>query len=381
VPGYLITGEIARGGMGVVYAARDSVLGREVAIKTLHPSLIEHPDIKFQFEREARITARLPHPCVPPIHSFGTLPDGRPYLTMKLIRGRTLAAILAARKALCSQSVADLDPTTPDFPGMLHVFEQVCQAVAFAHSQGIIHRDLKPQNIMVGPFGEVQVMDWGLARMLKTTGGEVRSDDSVEYLLRNRKLEGEESDSTRHGTTKGTPSYMPPEQARGDWESVDHRADVFALGGLLCVILTGSAPYTGSDGKIVMQRAVAGDLAETYARLDTCRFTPHLVALAKWCLAPNPADRPLDAQTVASLVELYRLSQEDRVQELNADRTAALDSLVRWSAFRAESHLPRPVGGASNGTPSARRPLVPIPALLITLLAVLITLLIRLASP
>jgi serine/threonine protein kinase len=167
VPGYVVKGEIARGGMGVVLAARDVALNREVAIKTLLPGTAGSAIAIRRFVEEARITARLPHPGIPPIHALGTLPDGRPYLAMKLIKGRTLAAILAARvnRPSCGAD-ADLEITAPHSPGLLQVFEQICQAVAFAHSQNVIHRDLKPANVLVGDFGETVVIDWGLAKDL-----------------------------------------------------------------------------------------------------------------------------------------------------------------------------------------------------------------------
>ncbi len=338
VPGYDITDEIARGGMGVVYAAREWALGREVAIKTLLPTLAGHRHMTEQFDREARITARLPHPGVPPIHALGTLPDGRPYLVMKLIRGRTLAAILTARsQRKTTESTSDLDLTTPDAPGLIMAFEQICQAVAFAHSQGIVHRDLKPQNIMVGPFGEVQVMDWGLAREMKKDKGKRQSAsengfDSLDAVP------SSDSASTQLGTPKGTPSYMPPEQARGDWDAVDARADVFALGGILCVLLTGSAPYTGPNVRVVIARATAGDLTEAFARLDASNASEDLIKLAKWCLSPDPAARPMNARAIAGLVELYRLDQEEQVRKLETERaTAAGVEAVTWAAMRSTS--------------------------------------------
>jgi len=318
--------------MGVVYAAYELALGREVAIKTLLPALAGHQHMREQFEREAIITARLPHPGVPPIHSLGTLPDGRPYLSMKLIRGRTLGAILAARsQRKCSESVSDLDLTQPDAPGLLLVFEQICQAVAFAHSIGIVHRDLKPQNIMVGPFGEVQVMDWGLAREMEK--GKWNRTHQEEFSKgENDDRTSSDSLSTQHGTAKGTPSYMPPEQARGEWDNVDARADVFALGGILCGLLTGFPPYTGTSIRAVIDRATEGDLAETYVRLDKCGASSDLVKLAKWCLAPNPADRLADARAVAGLVELYRLDQEEKLRNLETERAAAAgaEAVVTW---------------------------------------------------
>src|SRR5262249_19667979 len=135
-----------------VLAAHDLALDREVAVKVMLASQFAD-DARHRFIRESVITARLPHPAIAPVHALGTLPDGRPFLAMKLVRGQTLAELLHQRDAC--------DPSPAQF---LHIFEAVCQAVAFAHAEGVIHRDLKPANVMVGAFGEVQVMDWGLAR-------------------------------------------------------------------------------------------------------------------------------------------------------------------------------------------------------------------------
>ena len=159
-PGYEIQKELARGGMGVVYAAADAAFGRAVAVKVLLPGWQASSAAVSRFRTEARITGRLQHPGIPPVHAHGTLPDGRPYLVMKLIEGRTLAALLDQRP----------EPTHQQ-PRFLQVFEQVCQAVGYAHGQGVIHRDLKPANVMVGAFGEVQVMDWGLGKEMPGEAG------------------------------------------------------------------------------------------------------------------------------------------------------------------------------------------------------------------
>jgi len=319
VPGYEMTHEIARGGMGVVYGARDLALDREVAIKTLLPAFAEHPEMAAQFAREARITAHLPHPGIPPVHALGTLTDGRPFLAMKLIRGRTLAAILTARwQRPMSDSASDLDLTMPDSPGLLQAFEQVCLAVAFAHSQGIIHRDLKPLNVMVGAFGEVQVMDWGLAKYVQKTEREPSSGDT-ELDMPTPNLD----DATFEGHAKGTPSYMPPEQAKGDWAAVDARADVFALGGILAVILTGEPPYTGSSVRAVLAHAVAADLGHIFRKLAQCGADDELVQLAKRCLSPDRNARPMDAAAVAGLVEAYRVGHEERARNAETERATA----------------------------------------------------------
>jgi serine/threonine protein kinase len=227
VPGYHVVREIARGGMGRVLAAHDLSLDRDVALKILLPGA--NCD---RFVRESKITPRLPHPGIPPVHALGTLADGSPFLAMKLIAGQTLAD----------------EMKHADRPRLLQAFVQVCQAVGFAHSRGIIHRDLKPANVMVGAFGEVQVMDWGLAKDL--TSQEAReeprpSESSPTPVVgagpgatTGHHAAGESTDDqTQAGMVMGTPAYMAPEQARG--EATDVRADVFALGGILCAILTG----------------------------------------------------------------------------------------------------------------------------------------------
>jgi WD40 repeat protein len=315
VPGYRVLREIARGGMGRVFAALELGLDRDVALKVLLPGA--DPD---RFVRESRITARLPHPGVPPVHALGTLPDGSPFLAMKLVAGRTLAEEL----------------TTADRPRLLRAFVQVCQAVGFAHSRGVIHRDLKPQNVMVGAFGEVQVMDWGLAKDVTSQDTDARprptagapepagtdADQTTDHAA-----SGESTDDrTRAGSVMGTPAYMAPEQARG--EPTDARTDVFALGGILCKILTGRPPFRGQSSPEVVRRAAAGDLDEAHARLGGCGADAELVALCRHCLNANPQDRPADGRAVADGLTAHLNGVEERL------RTAERDHAV--SAARAE---------------------------------------------
>ena len=288
VPGYAVTGEIARGGMGRVLAAHDDALDREVAVKVL---LRGAPagDLARRFRQEARITARLPHPGVPPVYALGELPDGSPFLAMKLIRGRTLAELLHERQR-----------PTDDLPRLVQVFEQVCQAVGFAHAQGIVHRDLKPANVMVGSFGEVQVMDWGLAKEPGDSSGARRQgtgDGSaaacgVAGRCDDRRL-------TLDGQILGTPAYMAPEQARG--EEPAFAADVFALGGILCEVLVERPPFVDEPDRSIVEVATVGDLADAFAALGASGADAELVSLATWCLSPNPAHRPADAKAVADV--------------------------------------------------------------------------------
>jgi hypothetical protein len=311
VPGYRVLREIARGGMGRVLAAYDLGLERDVALKILLPGA--HAD---RFVRESKITARLPHPGIPPVHALGTLADGSPFLAMKLIAGHTLAE----------------EMKTADRPRLLQVFTQVCQAVGFAHSRGVIHRDLKPANIMVGAFGEVQVMDWGLAKDIEQASRERQRPEQAPPATdagadpdqtADQRAAGESTDDrTRAGQVMGTPSYMAPEQARG--ELTDARADVFALGGILCAILTGQPPYRGQTAQEIIRRAGAADLAEAFARLDGCGADVELVRLCRRCLSRDPADRPADGQAVADGLSAYLNSVQERLQAAQRERAVAV---------------------------------------------------------
>jgi hypothetical protein len=314
--GFELVDEIGHGGMGVVYRARDLALGREVAVKVLQDRFPADGPATLRFLGESRITGQLQHPGIPAVHHIGRLADGRPFLAMKLIKGRTLDNILKARPDPCA-----------DRGGLLAVFAAICQAVGYAHAHKVIHRDLKPANIMVGAFGEVQVMDWGLAKVL-TTGRE--RQPTVQANLEATRAWTEispspESDvqSTQAGSLVGTPSFIPPEQAAGELEKVDERADVFGLGAILAVILTGKPPYVGDRAEALRVKAVRGELSECLARLDACAAETELVALCKRCLAFEPADRPNDAGEVAKAVSAYLAAAEERARRAEVEQERA----------------------------------------------------------
>jgi eukaryotic-like serine/threonine-protein kinase len=312
---YQLHGEIAHGGMGVVLKGRDVDLGRDVAVKVLLERHLDSPEMVRRFVEEAQIGGQLQHPGIVPVYELGRLPDGRLYIAMKLIRGRTLAELLEGRA----------DPAA-DRARHLATFEQVCQAVAYAHACGVVHRDLKPSNVMVGSFGEVQVMDWGLAKVLDRGGiaDEERSlrsqaDGDPVRTLRT----GSAADESRAGSVLGTPAYMAPEQARGQLDTLDERADVFGLGAILCEVLTGLPPYTGSSSDEVNRKAARADLGDALARLDGCGVEAELVALAKSCLAAVPRDRPRNAGVVVAALGVHLVGVQERLRVAELARVRA----------------------------------------------------------
>jgi eukaryotic-like serine/threonine-protein kinase len=261
---YRLLERIARGGMGVVYTAQDENLQRRVALKVLDIPGTD-ADLANRLIREARILAALEHPGIVPVHDVGTLADGRVFYTMKFVEGQRLDDFIA---------------TVNSVPDRLRLFLRICDAVGFAHARGVLHRDLKPANIMVGPFGEVLVMDWGLAKILRgADSNAAREPDPQATVFETPKPAAFESSATEisivtgHGTVMGTPGYMSPEQARGDVSNLDARSDIFSLGALLWFLLTGKPEAAADSNAPGLDRSLAAICAKATATDPAARYS------------------------------------------------------------------------------------------------------------
>ncbi len=331
---YQLLGEIARGGMGVILKGHDTDLGRDVAVKVLDSELSKRPAVVQRFVEEAQIGGQLQHPGIVPVYELGLMADDRPYFTMKLVKGRTLAALFGQRK------------TPADNRGrLLAIFESVCQTMAYAHSKGVLHRDLKPANVMVGAFGEVQVVDWGLAKVLRRGGvaDEKRAKESLHTVIETvRSGPGSSGSDSMVGSIMGTPAYMAPEQAQGEVDKLDERADVFSLGAILCEILTGRPPYDNVEGQSTVAKAARAELDPARARIGACDADPALVRLCLDCLMPARAARPANAEEVAKAMHAYLTSTEERAQKAEL---AAIEARIKAAEERRAKRLTMALGG------------------------------------
>jgi serine/threonine protein kinase len=297
---YAVGPVVGQGGMGTVYRALDRSLDREVALKVLRGDLAA-PEAEARLRREARILARLEHPGIVPVHDVGRLADGRVFYVMKLVRGERLETYLR------SASLTDA----------LRLFLRVCDTVGFAHARGVVHRDLKPSNIMVGPFGEVLVLDWGIARLVEPdtsssdpTEHDTASDDASAPLP----AAAPEPD-TSPGTVLGTPGFMAPEQAQGWMHLVGPRSDVFALGAILRFLVTGRGPGTPAPRPVasIWSKAMEADPEARYESAaalgaEIARYLDGLPVVAHHESIPERAGRVFRRYQTAVILVLTYLS-------------------------------------------------------------------------
>ncbi len=325
---YSVTEEIGRGGMGTVFLAVDDELGREVAIKI--PNALASADLERRLRSEARVLARLEHPGIVPIHDAGRLADGRLFYVMKRVRGRTLHEQLQR---------------VPDLTERLRIFERICEPVAFAHAQGFIHRDLKPENVMVGSFGEVMVMDWGVAKAVGSRQSSVVSHSRQsqspfdEAQGDPEPVEGATVPvDSRHpqstaaavlpvetaaGTVVGTVGFMAPEQARGAAADVDERADVYGLGAILFLLLTDRVPD-----------------ADPQATLRHMKVPRPLAAICHRALAAEPSARYQSVTALADDVARYRDNRKvDAYRETVVERALRFGRTYRTAILLVLAYI------------------------------------------
>ncbi len=298
---------IGRGGAAEVRRVLDRTLNRVIAAKILRDELAQDPGMVRRFMHEAQVVAQLDHPAIVPVHDLGQLPDGRWFLTMKEVHGQTLRDIIADLHEVRGRGSFVPTPSGWTLRRVIEAFRTICEAIGFAHTKGVVHRDLKPDNVMVGDFGEVYVVDWGLALVRGTSAADTTLPPTAAWEHEEESASALPVSRTDHGVVVGTPAYMPPEQARGERDRIEARSDVWALGAVLFAILYGRPPFRG----------------------------PAATVLKRVCQGPPEA--PTGVPAPEALVEVWqrcmRVAQSDRYPTARAV-TAAIDAWLEGSLAR-----------------------------------------------
>ncbi len=308
---YRIRNEIARGGMGAILKTKDESIRRDVAMKVMLKTSSEQE--KARFVDEAQITGQLEHPNIVPVHDLGVDKEGKPFFTMKLVHGKSLKEII---------DVIDEGDDSYSMSNLVDIFKSICNAVAFAHSRKVIHRDLKPANVMVGDFGEVMLMDWGLAKsILSTSDGKNKNklsnegDLELAQMVRSFRAD-DDSDQTMDGKVMGTPAFMPPEQAKGEVDKMDERSDIYSLGAILYALLALRSPLSG-DVHAILKKVVTGKIKPPEKNAPKGREIPsELSAIAMKAMSRNRGQRYKNVKGLTDDLELY---QEGRAVSAKSD--------------------------------------------------------------
>ena len=326
---YTITRLHATGGIGRIWLARDATIGRDIALKDLRPERASNPAVWGRFLREAQITGQLEHPGIVPIYELGHREDGNPFYTMRFVKGRTLREAIQAYHQKRERGELGL----LDLRELLTAFVGVCNAVAYAHSRGVIHRDLKPANVVLGEYGEVMVLDWGLAKEVRNTGPETTDHSPTS----DAPSPGTRFEDTLEGQVLGTPAYMAPEQADGRLADIDARTDVYGLGAILYELLTGHTPFTGASTDEVLSRV--RNLAPDRPRDRVPGTPPSLEAICLKALAKHPGERYPTAKTLAEDVSRFQADEPTTAYReplaVRASRWARRHRSLVLSAFAA----------------------------------------------
>ncbi|MCH9684073.1 MAG: protein kinase, partial [Deltaproteobacteria bacterium] len=295
---YADIGLLGRGGMGEVRLARDQYVGRKVALKVIRHGRAHRPRSRSRFMREARIQGQLEHPAVVPVYDLAQATDGRPYFTMKRVSGSTLEEILTRLR--------DDDPEAREAHSrrrLLEAFTRVCLAVDYVHESGVLHRDLKPSNVMLGRFGEVYLVDWGLAKLFRDDHDHDTSPEDADPIQEATTLDGEHDGHTAVGELMGTPGYMSPEQIDGGGRPLDERSDVYALGAILFELLTFAPLHAPGPIQRKIGSTIRGADARAHQRFPARDVPPELEAICVRATADEPDDRYATARALAEAVE------------------------------------------------------------------------------
>jgi WD40 repeat protein/tRNA A-37 threonylcarbamoyl transferase component Bud32 len=309
----------ARGGLGRISVALDSELNREVALKELRPERADDPDSRTRFLLEAEVTGRLEHPGVVPVYGLGSDAQGRPFYAMRFVKGQSLNEAIDRFHEDEKGDGSGPRPWNLALRQLLNRFVAVCNVLAYAHSRGVIHRDLKPANILLGPYGETLVVDWGLAKVVGRGEGAVCSGAAEATL---QPGSGSGSSETLPGTALGTPAYMSPEQAEGRLDRVSPLSDVYSLGATLYCLLAGKPPLEGEVG-VVLRRAQRGEFPPP--RKVNQRVPPALEAVCLKAMTTKPEDRYSSPRALAEDLEHW-LADEP----VSVHREPITVRLTRW---------------------------------------------------